>query len=117
MASLETKKAEQLFEVLQFAVKCGDVEAVKLFKINDAELSRSAPFVSGSAEVSCTLLHQAAEFQDPHMASYLLNFMSSDVTDARGRTPLHYAAEHEHHRHNEQLNCYPSLLRSRPFLS
>lgn len=91
-----TQIAEQLMVVLQVAVECGDVHAVELLQITGVELSRPITAVLGrheSREVSCTLLHQAAQLQNPHMTSYLLRFIYADVIDVRGRTPLHYAVE------------------------
>lgn len=88
--------AEQLMDVLQLAVECGDVEAVELLQITGVELSRpitAAPGQHESRRISCTLLHLAAQLQNSHMTTCLLKFMKSDVIDEIGRTPLHYAVE------------------------
>ncbi|KAI4134579.1 MAG: hypothetical protein LQ347_001395 [Umbilicaria vellea] len=91
-----TQISEQLMAVLQVAVECGDVQAVVLLQITGIKLSRPITAVLGrhkSRKISCTLLHQAVQLQNSHMTSYLLRFIKSDVTDARGWTPLHYAVE------------------------
>ena len=91
-----TQISEQLMVVLQVAVECGDVKAVEKLRITGVELSKPITAVLGqheSRKISCTLLHQAAQLQKSHMTSYLLRFIKSDVIDARGRTPLHYAVE------------------------
>lgn len=88
--------AEQLMDVLQIAVDCGNVEAVELLQISGVELSRPITAALGQHErrkISCTLLHLAAQLENSHMTRYLLRFMKSDVIDAIGRTPLHYAVE------------------------
>ena len=87
--------AEQLMDVLQVAVECGDVEAVEMLQNNGIEVSNSITAELGLQEprkIFCTLLHQAAQLQHCHMMRYLSRFINPDVIDAKGRTPLHYVA-------------------------
>lgn len=81
-------------DVLQVAVECDDVQAVELLQNTGVECSRPITAVLGRHKSrNCTLLHLVAALQKSHMTSYLLKFIHSDVIDARGRTPLHYAVE------------------------
>ena len=89
-----TQTAEQLMDVLQIAVEYEDIQAVELLRIAGIELSGTIPAALGrsrSKETSYTLLHHAVQHKKSQMTSYLLKFIKSDVIDAVGRTPLHYA--------------------------
>ena len=63
-------------DVLQIAVECGNVEAVELLQVTGVELSQRITTALGqheSRKISCTLLHLAAQLQNSHMTTYLLN--------------------------------------------
>ena len=90
--------ADKLPGVLQIAVEHQKVEAVKSLQANVVDIA--APIIAqlGQDEptsTSCTLLHQAVHLNALGITSLLLRDISPNVTDERGRTPLHYAVEHQ----------------------
>lgn len=67
------------------AVEEGDLECVEQL------VHHIGPSVT-TGRKGCTLLHVAAENNQPHVAMFLLQFISPNVVNYDGQTPAHLAA-------------------------
>lgn len=84
-----TKQVRRL-NPLQKALRCSDLEMVKLLCEYDADCNVRFP----PAMLRCSLLHQASAGGKIKIVTFLLDEgMDPNVCDDRGQTPLHYVAE------------------------